>query len=191
MADNEQYKHSLQQWLLMVHPRTCVRNALVSCGKLVCNASKSILLPHNPRVKFFTVLHISCKMCCKPRIVQVSCTSYFARSKFCTFLALVILQDEDLASFLHQISYKMKILQVSCTIHYVNENFASFLHHSLYKWKSCKFLIQTFVLKFLQDTTTHTCVYTILDSFYFARFNILQHLHFGLIQGFTNILIQY
>ena len=149
--------------------------------------------------------------------VQVSCTTDLASQESCTFLAPVILQDQNLAHFLHLLSCKMKILQVSCTRYLTRWKSCKFLAPAIlqdeilqvsctryltiwksckllasdHKWKFCKFFIQTLVLKFLQDTTSHTCVYTILDSFYFARFNILQHLHFGLIQGFTSILIQY
>ena len=41
-----QLQHSVQQWLLMVHPRTGVQKDLVSWGKLACNTSKSTSLLH-------------------------------------------------------------------------------------------------------------------------------------------------
>ena len=49
--------------------------------------------------------------------------------KMCKFLALLTLQDTKHGCFLHQLSCKMKILEVSCT-------------SNLVRWKSCKFLIQ-------------------------------------------------
>ena len=103
--------------------------------------------------KYCNVLHISCKMCkflallilqdknhacslhqlfCKIKILNISCTCYFAKWKSCKILAQAILQDENLASFLHQkISYKMKILQVSCK--WLRQwNLASFLYKPLW-----------------------------------------------------------
>ena len=39
-------RYSLQQWLLMVRPRTGVLKYLVGWGKLACNTSKLTLLLH-------------------------------------------------------------------------------------------------------------------------------------------------
>ena len=118
--------------------------------------------------KSYTLLHISCKMCkflallilhaknrarflhqlsCKMKILhnslkilQVSCTRYLTFqnlagflheisyiSKSCKFLPPAFLQDEIL-----QVTCTMEILQVACKW--------------VCKWKSCMFLIQTFVL---------------------------------------------
>ena len=106
---------------------------------------------------------------CKPRIVHISCTGYvviskscisgtcyFARWKCCKFFAPDILQDET--------------LQVACKW--------------LCKWKSGKFLIQTFALKFLQDTTSYTCVYTILEFLLLCKVSHLATLAFWISTGF-------
>ena len=81
------------------------------------------------------ILHISCIifLCifCIIILQNESLASFFAsryltRLKACTFLAPAIFQDDNLASFLHQISYKMKILQLLASDYmYVNESLAS------------------------------------------------------------------
>ena len=123
--------------------------------------------------------------------IKKSCTILHVSCKMCKFLALLILQVKNLARFLHQISCKMKILQVSCTnfckmkilqvsctaflarwksckflapLFLQDENLASFLHHFSCKMKILQVSYTNVCAKFLQDFVTLTLLWNSFSS---------------------------